>query len=115
MNNVSLSATVSVGSISPADVMGLTGVSFTSAVGTLAPTDQVMGLTGQQITSSVSTLSIEAYADIDTGSNTSYSNVLEGWKTGNSSGANYTTQNMPGTVKSEGIEFVSNLKLNFIL
>ena len=30
----------------------------------------------------------------------------------NSSGANYTTQNMPGTVKSEGIEFVSNLKLN---
>ena len=44
--------------------------------------------------------------------NTSYSNVLEGWKTGNSSGANYTTQNMPGTVKSEGIEFVSNLKLN---
>ncbi len=44
--------------------------------------------------------------------NTSYDNVLEGWKTGNSSGVNYTTQNMPGTVKSQGIEFISNLKFN---
>ena len=41
--------------------------------------------------------------------NSSYDNVLEGWKTGNSSGVNYTTQNMPGTVKSEGIELISNL------
>ncbi len=49
--------------------------------------------------------------------NSSYDNVLEGWKTGNSSGVDYTTQNMPGTVKSQGIEFISNLKyssnLNF--
>lgn len=44
--------------------------------------------------------------------NSSYDNVLEGWKTGNSSGVNYTTQNMPGTVKSEGIELISNLKYN---
>ncbi len=44
--------------------------------------------------------------------NTSYDNVLEGWKTGNSSGVNYTTQNMPGTVKSKGIEFISNIKFN---
>ena len=44
--------------------------------------------------------------------NTSYDNVLEGWKTGNSSGVDYTTQNMPGTVKSQGIEFISNLKYN---
>ena len=29
---------------------------------------------------------------------------LEGWKTGNSSGSAYTTQNMPGTVKSQGLE-----------
>ena len=33
--------------------------------------------------------------------NLEYSDVLEGWKTGNSSGLNYTTQNMPGTVKSQ--------------
>lgn len=44
--------------------------------------------------------------------NSSYDNVLEGWKTGNSSGVDYTTQNMPGTVKSEGIEFISSLKYN---
>ena len=44
--------------------------------------------------------------------NSSYDNVLEGWKTGNSSGVNYTTQNMPGTVKSQGIELISNLKYN---
>ncbi len=44
--------------------------------------------------------------------NTSYDNVLEGWKTGNSSGLDYTTQNMPGTVKSQGLEFISNLNFN---
>ncbi len=44
--------------------------------------------------------------------NTSYDNVLEGWKTGNSSGANYTTQNMPGTVKSQGIELITNYIFN---
>ena len=44
--------------------------------------------------------------------NTSYDDVLEGWKTGNSSGLNYTTQNMPGTVKTQGIEFISSLKFN---
>ena len=49
--------------------------------------------------------------------NIEYSDVLEGWKTGNSSGLNYTTQNMPGTVKSQGIELSSlwrkNNYLNF--
>ena len=44
--------------------------------------------------------------------NSSYDNVLEGWKTGNSSGVNYTTQNMPGKVESQGVEFISNLKYN---
>ena len=34
--------------------------------------------------------------------NLKYDDVLEGWKTGNSSGSAYTTQNMPGTVKSQG-------------
>ena len=32
--------------------------------------------------------------------NLKYNDTLEGWKTGNSSGLAYTTQNMPGTVKS---------------
>ena len=39
--------------------------------------------------------------------NIEYDDVLEGWKTGNSSGSAYTTQNMPGTVKSQGLEFIS--------
>ena len=39
--------------------------------------------------------------------NLKYNDVLEGWKTGNSSGLAYTTQNMPGTVKSQGLEFNS--------
>ena len=55
--------------------------------------------------------------------NLEYSDVLEGWKTGNSSGLNYTTQNMPGTVKSQGIELSSlwrkndylNFGLNYII
>ena len=44
--------------------------------------------------------------------NLKYNDVLEGWKTGNSSGSAYTTQNMPGTVKSEGLELVSKWFLN---
>ena len=36
--------------------------------------------------------------------NLKYDDVLEGWKTGSSSGSAYTTQNMPGTVKSQGLE-----------
>ncbi len=73
-------ATVSVGSLSPADVIGLTGVAATSAVGTLAPAD-VMGLTGVSSTASVAAFGtatgfgIQAYQAIDTGSNTSYTNV----------------------------------------
>ena len=39
--------------------------------------------------------------------NLKYNDVLEGWKTGNSSGLAYTTQNMPGTVKSQGLELIS--------
>ena len=53
--------------------------------------------------------------------NLKYDDVLEGWKSGNSSGSAYTTQNMPGTVKSQGLELISkwiandflNIKLNY--
>ena len=79
--NVSgLSATSAVGSLTPADVMGLTGVSSTASVGSLTPAD-VMGLTGISATASVagfgtaSGFGIQAYQAIDTGSNTTYSNV----------------------------------------
>jgi hypothetical protein len=60
--------------------MGLTGVSMTSSVGSLSPSD-VMGLTGQSATASVaefgtsSGFGIQAYQAIDTGSNTSYTDV----------------------------------------
>ena len=47
--------------------------------------------------------------------NLKYNDVLEGWETGNSSGAAYTTQNMPGTVKSQGLELISKWKANDLL
>ena len=73
-------ATSSVGSLTPADVIGLTGVSATGSVGTLTPAD-VMGLTGVSATASVAGFGtatgfgIQAYQAIDTGSNTSYTDV----------------------------------------
>ena len=75
-----VSVTTSVGTITPADVIGLSGVSATSAVGSLTPAD-VMGLTGVSATASVagfgtaSGFGIQAYQAIDTGSNTSYTDV----------------------------------------
>jgi len=75
-----VSATASVGTITTEDVVGLTGVSATASVGTLSPAD-VVGLTGQSITVSVagfgtsSGFGIQAYQDVDTGSNTSYTDV----------------------------------------
>ena len=60
--------------------MGLTGVSATASVGALTPQD-VMGLTGVSATASVAEFGtatgfgIQAYQAIDTGSNTSYTNV----------------------------------------
>jgi vitamin B12 transporter len=47
--------------------------------------------------------------------NISYTDTLEGWKTGTSSGLAYTTQNLPGKVKSQGIEFISEwIKNDFL-
>jgi hypothetical protein len=58
--------------------MGLTGVSATTSVGAITPADQVMGLTGVSATISVGILGIQHFEDVDTGSNTSYSNVATG-------------------------------------
>ena len=60
--------------------MGLTGVSATVSVGSITPTD-VMGLTGLEVTTSVGELFFQAYEDIDTGSNTSYTDVATGSNT----------------------------------
>ena len=47
--------------------------------------------------------------------NVSYTDVLEGWKSGTSGSAAYTTQNMPGEVRSQGIEFISEwIKSDFL-
>jgi hypothetical protein len=75
---IGVSSTSSVGSILPADVVGLTGVSSTSSVGSITPVDIVQGLVTDPLTSTVGILGIEAYANIDTGSNSSYSNVSTG-------------------------------------
>ena len=47
--------------------------------------------------------------------NLKYNDVLEGWKIGESSGSAYTTQNMPGNVKSQGLELVSKWTPNNFL
>ena len=78
INLTGVSATSSVGSISPADVVGLTGVSATSSVGSITPVEVVQGLTTDPLTSTVGLLGIQAYANIDTGSNTSYTDVATG-------------------------------------
>jgi hypothetical protein len=74
--------TSSVGTIDPADQsVGLTGVSTTASVGSTTVADLVLGLTGVQTTSSVAAFGtatgfgIQGYQTIDTGSNTSYTDV----------------------------------------
>ena len=74
--------TSSVGSIDPlAIVMGLTGVSATASVGSTIVADFTIGLTGQSATASVAGFGtatgfgIQAYSDVDTGSNTSYTDA----------------------------------------
>lgn len=44
--------------------------------------------------------------------NLKYSDPIEGWKTGTSSGVNYTTQNQPATIKSQGLELLSKWNFN---
>ena len=69
--------------------MGLTGVSATSAIGSLSFTiDVTVTPTGVSATSAVAVPYIIHYADVDTGSNTSYSNVSTG---SNSSYSNVAT------------------------
>ena len=78
LNLTGVSSTSSVGSIAPADVVGLTGVSSTSSVGSISPVEMVKGLVTDPLTSAVGLLGIQAYANVNTGSNGSYSNVDTG-------------------------------------
>ena len=74
--------TSSVGSLAPADIMGLTGQSATTSLGTPSLTISFdTTLTGLSATSSVAAFGtsdgfgIQAYQAVDTGSNTSYTDV----------------------------------------
>ena len=76
-----VSSTTSVGSISLDQMtIGLGSQSATFSVGSITPAD-VIGLTGQQITSSIAGFGvstgfgIQAYQDVDTGVNITYSDV----------------------------------------
>ena len=76
-----ITITSTIGSITPDQMsVGLSGLSRTLSVGSISPAD-VVGLTGQQITSSVAGFGvstgfgIQAYQDVDTGVNITYSDV----------------------------------------
>ena len=62
----------------PDQFMGLTGVSFSSAIGSINPKDQVIGLPTFTMTATVGEPFIIHYQDVDTGSNTSYSALSTG-------------------------------------
>ena len=77
--------TSSTGSIDPlAIVQGLTGQSFSASVGSVTVADLVLGISGVEATASVAAFGtatgfgIQAYSDVDTGSNISYSDVATG-------------------------------------
>jgi len=61
--------------------MGLTGLSFSSAIGSVDPIDQVVGLPTFTMTATVGEPFIIRYQDVDTGSNTNYSGVSTGSNT----------------------------------
>ncbi len=47
--------------------------------------------------------------------NVKYFDALEGWSGNNAAGSGSTTANSPSTIKSQGLEFMSNFKLNEML
>ena len=65
----------------PDQIMGLTGVSFSAAIGSVDPKDQVVGLPTFTMTATVGEPFIIHYQDVDTGSNTSYSALSTGSNT----------------------------------
>jgi len=76
-----VSSTSSVGSPTLEFAYELSGQSSTSSVGSISLADVVQGLVTDELTSTVGLLGVEAYANIDTGSNTSYTGVATGSNT----------------------------------
>ena len=71
-----VSSTSAVGSITPADVMGLTGVSATVTVGNPAPLGYGdIDITGNTSYSDVNKTNSASYSDVDVSGNTSYTDV----------------------------------------
>ena len=64
-----------VGSLVPEIGVPLTGLSTTSAVGSITLTPMTVGLEGQQLTSSVGDVTILGYLDVNIVGNTNYSDV----------------------------------------
>ena len=86
-------ATSSVGSLTLEIGVPLSGVSATSAVGTISPTPMTVGLTGQLATSSVGTgLILRYYGKLDPKTSTGYSN-----KTHKTSVSGYSTKTPKNT------------------
>ena len=61
--------------------VGLSGQAATSSTGSFTIADIVQGLTLDQITASTGILGIQHYANINTGSNTSFGNIDTGSNT----------------------------------
>ena len=76
-----VSSTSSVGSPTLEFSYELSGQSSTSSVGSITLSDVVQGLVTDELTSTVGLLGVQAYANIDTGSNTSYTGVATGSNT----------------------------------
>ena len=89
VNLTGISSSTSVGAIVPAIGVPLTGIAATSAAGSLSTiTDFTQGLTLDAATASNVIIGIQAYGDVDTGSNSSYSDASTG---SNSSYSNVAT------------------------
>ena len=79
VNLTGISSSTSVGAIVPAIGVPLTGIAATSAAGSLSTiTDFTQGLTLDAATASNGIIGIQAYGDVDPGSNISYTNVSTG-------------------------------------
>ena len=74
INITGVGATSAVGSLTIEMAYELTGQSATSAVGTIVPAD-VVGLTGVEATTAVGNVSPLGYKDIDITGNTTYTDV----------------------------------------
>jgi len=77
INITGVASTSAIGSVVSEIGVPLTGIATTFSTGSITPSD-VMGLTGLQATFVDPTIGIQAYANVDTGSNGSYSNVDTG-------------------------------------